>query len=274
MNDVVAFVATQQARRDRRVTYVGTSAAGIAAELAGLKPPWETTLRTREADGRLTGVVIVEWDEELGRSWILGPWVDPDDAAVGADLLDAALAQLPPTVTRHEMSGDVGNPHLAALADARGWTTSEPNHLFVVDASVAATWPPATGLRAATAADVAAIAPLHDGEFPDTYATAPQLVEGPAVVLVADDGAGFGYAAGQVHEDGEGFIDFVVVAPAARRSGFGRRLVVGLTQALLDQAPAGQVALLVQDHRAPARALYEHLGFRLQESVVGYRSWT
>lgn len=35
LDDVVAFIAAQQAHRDRRITYVGTEAAGILAELRG-----------------------------------------------------------------------------------------------------------------------------------------------------------------------------------------------------------------------------------------------
>jgi hypothetical protein len=34
------------------------------------------------------------------------------------------------------------------------------------------------------------------------------------------------------------------------------------------------VALTVQNHRRPARALYERLGFRSDGSIVAYRSWT
>jgi len=36
----------------------------------------------------------------------------------------------------------------------------------------------------------------------------------------------------------------------------------------------GRVCLTVQDHRTPARALYERLGFRPDGSLIAYRSWT
>ena len=60
---------------------------------------------------------------------------------------------------------------------------------------------------------------MHDVEFPDTHTSATQLVDGQLdgsrIVLVADDGHGgvVGYVAGEVHDDGEGFIDFVVSTP-------------------------------------------------------------
>jgi ribosomal protein S18 acetylase RimI-like enzyme len=303
LDEIVTFIAAQQARPDRRITYVGDEAAGIAAELDGLEPPWATTVRVVRHGGRIAGAVVAEWDEDLGRAWIVGPWVaddlgDGDDEgeveaeawmASAAELVDAALAQLPATVTRHEMCGEVAHRRLAALAHARGWTaTTEVNHVLVADAAVVAAWDddPADGeeLRSATTDDVAGIAALHDAEFPDTYASAVQLVEGQLdgsrVVLVADDPAGggraglAGYVAGEVHDDGEGYIDYLVVDPAARRAGLGRRLVVAVARRLLRESSLGPVALNVQDHRAPARALYQRLGFRSVGSIVGYRSWT
>lgn len=283
LDDVVAFVASQQAEPDRRVTYVGTDPAGIAAELAELAPPWASTARVVRDGGDIAGAVVAEWDEHLGRAWVIGPWAagDGDEWAATADaLLDAALAQVPAALTRYEMAGDIANRRLAALAAARGWTPTEPNHILLADAEVVAGWPPAdAALRPAGPADVDAIAALHDVEFPSTYASAAQLVEGgldgSRVVLVADDGHGgvAGYAAGEVRPDGEGYVDFVVVAPAGRRTGVGRRLVVALTRELLARAPLDRVCLTVQDHRAPARAMYRRLGFRSEGSLVAYRSW-
>jgi ribosomal protein S18 acetylase RimI-like enzyme len=287
--EVVAFIAAQQAKADRSISYVGTEAAGIAAELDGLEPSWTTTARILRDGSALAGVVIAEWDLELGRSWINGPWVDGDDPVwteAANVLLDAALALLPAEVTRHEMSGDIANRRLTALATARGWTTtSEANHVLVADAAVVTGWPTAAdtdagSLRPATTDDVDAIKVLHDVEFPDTYASAAQLVEGQLdgsrVVLVAEDEAGrvVGYAAGEVHDDGEGFVDFLVVDPSVHRSGVGRRLVTTLTRQLLDRSSLGRVALTVQDRRTPARALYRHLGFRPDGILVGHRSWT
>jgi ribosomal protein S18 acetylase RimI-like enzyme len=299
LDEIVAFVARQQARPERRITYVGEEGAGIAAELDGLSPPWRTTVRVaRPSDGPagaiagaagatgVAGVVVAEWDEDLGRCWVVGPWVDDAEpwALVAGELVDAALAQTPPGVTRHEMAGEVDHELLAALAAARGWTASEVNHVLVADAAVVAGWgdPAGATLREALAADVGAIAVLHDVEFPDTHTSAAQLVagqlDGSRVVLVADAGGArgglAGYAAGEVHDDGEGFVDYVVVDPAARRSGLGRQLVVALTRRLLLLSSMGRVALTVQDHRAPARALYQRLGFRPGGSLVAYRSWS
>jgi ribosomal protein S18 acetylase RimI-like enzyme len=288
LSDIVAFIAAQQAHWDRRISYVGTDAAGIDAELNGLEPAWATTARVLRDDAGITGAVIAEWDDNLGRAWILGPWVVGDGdswMAAAVTLLEAALSQLPPDVTRYEMCGDIANHRLADLAATRGWTATEPHHVLVADADAVAAWPAAgdgqmASLRAAAPHDIAAIAALHDVEFPDTFASATQLVDGQQdgsrVVLVADDGHGgvVGYVAGEVHNDGEGFIDFVAVDPATRGAGVGRHLVMAATRRLLDRSPLGRVGLTVQDHRLPARGLYEQLGFRSGGSLIAYRSWT
>lgn len=274
MDDVIAFIADQQADPTRRITYVGEDAEGIRAELGALSPPWTETVRTARDGERLTGVSIVEWDAELRRAWVLGPWVE-GDWTIAAGLVDAALAQVPAEVTCYELAGDIANTRLADLAAARGWTATEPNHVLIADASVVASWPdPEVPFRPAVPGDIDAITLLHEAEFPGTFASAAQLVEGTRTTIVADDaGRLVGYAAGEVHEDGEGFLDFLAVDPAARRTGLGRRLVIAITRTLLAESPLQRVALTVQDHRAPARALYERLGFRPDGILVAYRNW-
>lgn len=291
LDDVVRLIAAEQGRPERRCTYVGVDRAGIRAELDALHPAWTETLRVVTApDGTLRGAVVVEWDESLGRSWILGPWVAGDAAAwdeVAPALLDAALAQLPPAVTRHEVCTDVSNELLAELATDRGWKPTGVTHALVVDEAAVAGWPDddvTLPIRDARPEDVPAIRPLHDLEFPGTYASAEQLLAGQAdgsrVVLVVPAGDGdeeagpLGYAAGRVQADGEGFIDFVAVRPDVRGGGVGARLITALTRQLLAASSSGRVSLTVPDHRQEARALYERIGFRLDESFVAYRSWT
>lgn len=290
IDEVVAFIAAQQADPARRIAYVGTEVAALRAELGGLDPAWLTTARVLDRQTRLIGAVVTEWDEDLGRAWIVGPWVIDDGhewMQAAAALLDAALATLPAGVTRHELAGEIDNRRLADLADRLGWTATEPNHLLLADADVVAGWPEpreggeAVSLRPATAADGDALTVLHDAEFPDTYASAAQLVEGQKdgrrLTLIAEtSGTGdvVGYTSGSVQDDGEGFIDFLVVDPAARRTGLGRLLTTTITRWLLARSPGRRVCLTVQDHRTAARSLYDDLGFKPAGCLVAYRSWT
>ncbi|HEU4839794.1 MAG TPA: GNAT family N-acetyltransferase, partial [Ilumatobacteraceae bacterium] len=285
LDAIVALIAAEQVRTDRHIIYVGHEPDGIRAELADVQPPWTETVRVvRERGGRVLGCGLCEWDLDLGRSWLFGPWIDGDDATwdrAARPLVDALLAQLPPGIRSHELSGTVDNERLRRLADELGWPTTEVNYAYVLEAGQAGEAPPVVaddGLRGVVADDLGLVAPLHELEFPNSYFSAHQLVEraatGEQTVLVAttDDGHFAGYAAGRVQPDGCGYIDFVAVDPAARGAGAGRRLVTGLVRRLLPHAPKREVHLTVQEHRTPARALYAALGFRPDVGFVGYRS--
>lgn len=283
LDRVIALIAAQQQQRDRHVIYVGEQPDGIRAELDDLDPPWSETVRIVEHDGALLAVTLVEWDEVLGRAWVFGPWIDGDDDTWdrwARPLVDVQLARLPATITSHELSGTVENERLRRLADDLGWPPTEVNFAYVFDGRAVDDLPHAgdDGLRGVVPEDHGLIAPLHDAEFPNTYFSAQQLIEraaaGEHTVLVAttDDGRFAGYAAGRVQPDGIGYIDFVAVEPSTRGTGAGRRLVSGLVRRLLPESPKREVHLTVQEHRAPARALYAALGFRLDIGFVGYRS--
>ncbi|MET0324422.1 MAG: GNAT family N-acetyltransferase [Ilumatobacteraceae bacterium] len=285
LDSVVAMIAGEQRRPERTIIYLGDQVDGIRAELDALSPDWRTTVRVAHGpSGELVGASVVEWDEELGRAWVQGPWVvgaDGDWARWARPLFDAAVAQIPPAIVRLEMSGTTANTRLAELAADLGWTPSVTNFAYVLDVATTAGWPAGpddAGLRAVVADDLPAIEPLHEAEFPASYFSATQLVAraaaGEQIVLVAegDDGSLAGYAAGQVQPDGEGYIDFVAVAPSARGTGVGRRLIVGLVRQLLPATTNGRISLTVQEQRTPARALYSSLGFREDAAVRGYRT--
>ncbi len=283
LDAVVALIADQQQQRERQVVYVGEQPDGIRAELEALDPRWTETVRIVGGSGWPRAAVLSEWDRTIGRAWIFGPWVDGDDEAWerwAGPLVSSQVAQLPPTVTSLELSGTTENERLARLAAELGWPVTETNFAYVFRAASSdeLAQAPEDGLRGVVAEDLGLIAPLHDVEFPATYFSARQLLEraaaGEHVVLVATsaDGRFAGYAAGRVQPDGTGYIDFVAVEPSARGAGAGRRLVTGLVRRLLPQSTTGEVHLTVQEHRAPARALYTSLGFERDIGFVGYRS--
>ena len=148
------------------------------------------------------------------------------------------------------------------------------HHALVIDAATVDAWPvtSAPQLRLATPDDLEGIAALHDAEFPGTPISAGRMLDRMTVIVATDGPMITGYAAGQVHPDGEGYVDYVGVAPARRRAGIGRQLVMTLTRGLIDAAPIGVVALAVDDNRGAARDLYASLGFTTQASFLAYRS--
>jgi len=275
MGAVVQMIAAEQARPERNIVYVGNESDGIRAELDELEPDWATTARVVGApDGSIRGAVIVELDEEIGRAWIFGPWVAGDDwEACASELFDAALEQVPDAVAARECSGLVANVRLQSLAESRGWQRTAVHHALAIDAATVDSWRGTSGqLRLATPDDLDGIAALHDAEFPGTHTSTDRMLDRMTVIVATDGPVLTGYAAGQVHPDGEGYIDYVGVDPARRREGIGRQLVMDLTRGLIDAAPRGVVALAVDDNRTAARALYASLGFVTQMTFVAYRS--
>ncbi len=81
-----------------------------------------------------------------------------------------------------------------------------------------------------------------------------------------------GYVAGRVQPDGDGYIDFLAVAPGRRQQGVGRALVTALSRQLVEGSPNERVCLTVRDSNHPARALYEQLGFRVDASIAPFEA--
>ena len=284
LDAIVELIADEQARPDRNITYLGLDTAGIRAELDDLDPPWSTTVRVARADGVVVGATVADWDDELGRAWIQGPWVAGEDetwSRWARALVDAALVQLPPAIADFELAGTVENGRLADLAAELGWPATEVNYAYALDVARVAEWDddtrPAAPVREAAAGDADAIRPLHDAEFPATYLPTERLLaeaaagERIAIVTTDADGDVTGYASGKVNPDGDGYIDFVAVDPAARGTGAGRTLVTALSRRLAPDVTTGRINLTVQEHRSPARALYARLGFHVDVAFVGYR---
>src|SRR4051812_10290567 len=113
LDDVVIFIANAQSDPARSTSYlIGEEPPRVRDELDALRPSWTTTARV-VGDEAITGAVIVEIDNDLGRAWILGPWADDWDADA-APLLDAALAQLD-GVNQVEVSALLDNTRLQQL---------------------------------------------------------------------------------------------------------------------------------------------------------------
>lgn len=277
------LIEQEQQDPSRACIYVGTERPGIAAELDDLDVDWRDTLRVAVTEGgRVIGAVLADWDLEVGRSWIHGPWVDGSSdeepwLPLARDLLDAAVSVVPPEISAHEISADVAHEQMAALAAERGWQPTEVNHVFVADAAASRAWPGDDHrVRDPRPEDAEAIAPLHDQEFPATYYSLDRILSGAVtgefLVAVAEDPGFLGYAVGRVQADGEGYLDYLAVTDDARGRGVGTALLATLGRRIIAAAPRATVNLTVQDHRGPAVALYERLGFRRECSMVGYRS--
>ncbi len=284
MEAVIALVVTQQARPERNIPSLGTDRNGVIAELGDFDPAWAETVRlVRSGDGAPLGASLVDWSLTAGRAWIHGPWIEDEDRwqPIADVLLDAAIDQLPTEITSAVLASHIAHVDMADLAARRGWSAAEINHVLVVGPAVVDGWPtgdPSNRLRDMTRAEVPAVEGLHNTEFPATYFSVGELFDrscrGEHVVIVANARSGSidGYVAGRVQPDGDGYIDFIAVAPNAQRGGIGRALTTAIVRRLLPTSRDGRIYLTVRDDRAAARALYASLGFSIESSIAAYRS--
>lgn len=124
-----------------------------------------------------------------------------------------------------------------------------------------------TALRRATLDDLDAIMAIERATFPaDAWSVSSMRAElrgphGHYLVAVADDDAIEGYA-GLLAADGtgQGDIQTVAVAEAARGRGLGRRLMEALL-AEAERRGVAEVFLEVRADNEPAQRLYASLGF-------------
>lgn len=262
--------------------YLGGTAEGVRAELDGLDQDWTDTVRVVTVQGQPVAACAVEWDEEPATAWIQGPWGSEDAVeAWGEPLIRAMVEQLPAEITTLEICGEVRNSAMADLADRLGWQPTEVNHAMVLPVEAARSVVKELGsvlstvtVRDALEDDLPSLAHLHESEFPDAYATTSQLLTRHLTVVTTQDEQVLGYASGQIQDDGQAYIDFTAVDPAARRRGLGRTLILALTGRLVETADPDRlthVHLTVQEEKTSARALYESVGFRTDVSLRGYR---
>ncbi len=273
---VAAFVAARQADLASRIAYFGESPAEIEAYLPTWSPPWTETSRVAVEGTTLTGYIGAELDVAVGRAWIHGPLVsDASWDAVAEELWTALLPAIPQAIEDVELTGDVANVRLAAFAARRGLTGGDVHVVLELQAAAVDRLPAADVPRVPrTYADE--LVTLHEELFPNTYYSGRQLLEqaesGEATLLgVVVDEQLVGYAVGRIDEAGAGYIDFLGVAPGARRAGYGRTLVTALCRALRPRMRVPAVRLTVAETSAAALALYDGLGFRRVSSAIGYR---
>jgi ribosomal-protein-alanine N-acetyltransferase len=124
-------------------------------------------------------------------------------------------------------------------------------------------------IRAATPADLDAVAAIEQRVFPDPWSRESfrRLLGGLALVAEGDDGVdGYLFA---LWVDDESEILNVAVRPEVRRRGIARRLMARALERLAD-AGVRHVFLEVRESNAAARAFYDRQGFRPVGRRRGY----
>ncbi|MFC5290875.1 GNAT family N-acetyltransferase [Actinokineospora guangxiensis] len=288
---VVDLILRQQADPTRHIGYHGVTIEDVVDELGGIKPDWAGGAVVGVGDsGEIVAVLSADADAEVGRVWLLGPYVElPADHPVprqvwhrtADDLLDAVTG-LPRLrgFADLELYGHRKHSLLADFAARHGFAGGDMSRVFTLSGSALRSLliREAGGEepRVLTREDPARaeVIDLHERAFPSRTATGRQLVDGDrghtVVVLTGADGL-IGYAAG-FPQPGEFYVDYVAVVPGMRSAGAGRAVVRGLLRELAAQhGPHERAAAVIMLGNDASERMFTALGFALHLELVGYR---
>lgn len=214
---------------------------------------------------RLLGVLGSEYDEELARGWLWGPFALVEDwHQLAANLLDQLLSILPRAIRRLDFLVHVANQRAFRFYLAHGFQEPKRWHVYLAPRPQEPLVIPEPCCPL-TLGQAAAFSSLHDTIFPRTYYTGQdildQLDDDHQVFVCSQGQELLGYVFAIIDEGGQGYIDFLGVREDARGRGLGRRLLLTALKWLFEDRDVSEVGLTVGDDQANARSLYEKAGF-------------
>jgi GNAT superfamily N-acetyltransferase len=229
-------------------------------------------------NGHLVGVLGCEFDEELGRGWLWGPFVLTSawEELAGA-LLEKLLALLPTAIRRLDFFLNQANQRAYRFYLEHGFREPKKSHVYVAPRPQA----PPVFLEPCSPLPAAQSEPfrvLHDTIFPRTYYTGQdildQLDDDHCVYVCAHGEDLLGYVYAILDESAEGYVEFLGVRADARGRGLGKRLLLTALNWLFEVKKVSEVGLTVSDEQINARSLYEMVGFRIRYTgVSAQKDW-
>lgn len=274
---VVDLISRLQTNEEHHIGYFGMEADDIRQYLLEFTHGWQNSIVVALHREQVVGCLAVEWDAEIGRTWLHGPCIDHVAWHIMADRLYAGAQEfgvLPAGLTE-ELFGDVVNVKLGAFARRHHFRKMMGHQaVFRFRRDQLPTLPSLDADLLDVPYHNAFIA-LHEKTFPQTYYTGQQilekLVEQNWVFIVTQNDTLLGYVYAKIDTGGEGYLDFVGVAEHARRQGIGRRLVVAATRWLLSYENVPQVNLTVSSTNRAAIELYLKIGYEHLWTLTAYR---
>jgi ribosomal protein S18 acetylase RimI-like enzyme len=261
------YAATRNADPRQHIGYVGAEPHEVAADFRDLEGDYAFAV-AREGS-RLCGLLGAEWDLDIGRTWLYGPWTDTPELA--DRLFDAVRPLVPAGAAQFEVFCDAANTAAVAFAGRHGLPPHAEHVVLRFPRERLGQLTPAPLPRLARQWHDQ-FAALHDRVFPDTYAPSRVLLAQNPPILVAVEGSTLlGYVTLKLRpEFAEAQIEYVAVAESARGRGVGARLVsAALHEAFADDRYA--VMDLVTNNPT-ARRLYEKVGFTLLRQMRSFRT--
>lgn len=224
-------------------------------------------------------VIGAEYRADLKRAWLRGPFFSQDvttdaDTAVCASAVFAALRDALGARV-NVWDGYLETAHHAVIAwyQSHGFVAKARHSVYTVLRDSFNMGSQQDAAPPANNAVVDEIVSLANASFPGGYLTRAQFAapaSDAAITLALVDGQGLlGYVYAS-YEPGaiEAYVDNLAVAPRARRSGVGRKLLNAALHWAFQLRNAPQVALVVREGNTNAATLYQSVGFTLMAEGV------
>lgn len=273
--NIARLIAAQNGTPESQCIHSGEGYEGVLKTMHKWDDVAEIAFAIAIQDGRLLGLLGSEFDQDLGRGWLWGPFALTQNwEELAADLLEKLLAMLPPSIRRLDFYVNIANHRAYCFYLDHGFQESERSHVYVAPRPAAplALSAPCGPLQPEQAG---AFSALHDTIFPQTYYTGQDILDqldDDHQVFVCSDGPDvLGYVYAILDESAEGYVEFLGVREDRRRQGLGERLLLTALNWLFDVKQVPAVGLTVSDKQTNARSLYEKVGFHVKYTGLSAR---
>jgi ribosomal protein S18 acetylase RimI-like enzyme len=262
---VVEFIAPLNAQAEHRIGYLGDRPEEIARELLKYGAI-DNGFMVRRGD-ELVGFMAMDVDEDLGRSYLFGPWVDVAEwDEIASRLVDECIALVPDNATKQlEMFFDIANDNVSRLGGGLGFETYKEVRTLRFDRSDLDNVAPGTAVPVATRHHES-VMELHDRTFPNTHLPGRRMLEelgdNKACFVRSESDEVLGYIYLEVdNTTGSASLEFLGTAERARRRGIATDLVQAGLHWLFGFESVSETWLVVDEDNVDARRLYERLGW-------------
>jgi ribosomal protein S18 acetylase RimI-like enzyme len=284
LTEIAAFVSSLQADPRHYIAHLEVSAESIEQYLQELPGGlWYKRTFLAYEDEQLVGSLFYNYNPSRHhRLWLNGPFSTHTDAEGWQQIADTLYGLIPnaPTGIEHELFADIANTNIAEFAARHGFKMLVPAASLVLKRDGwlrGKDYAPSIGsVRPFDSTFTEQLRQLHLQVFPDTYARLEQLIQdhlaGKRTIFIeTTDTQLQGYLVVKIDEAAAALIEFLAVAPTARRLGIGRQLITRALQWGFEHPTVPRVHLTVNRENDAAIELYVSLGFTHERTLVAYR---
>lgn len=277
IDELAAFIASQQAAPTTAVGFAGSQPAEIAHELSEFadRPAEESFVLARD-NGELVGALGFEVDLAKHHTSIWGPLISAANWDAVADHMWLIGAELLPADTeRLDVFCHMRNERVKGWAERHALPLHSEQFIMAFDRAMLDQLPFAHADEL-TPRFHAQFVRLHETSFPNTYYSGPEILtrinDQQRVLVVTEGESVLGYTYLEANpEFGEGHIEFIAVAETARGRGVGLQLLTSAVHWLFSFAPVANIELVVSGANPAALSLYRRAGFKELAHMIVYR---